>query len=483
MPTKQGEYEGVATRHPGYLQYIADWLDCDTVLQGGRAVKAGGTRFLPQPDGMSLSAYSAYVLRALFYGATGRTVEALTGAVFRRDPKIEAFPNALIEELEDVTLSGVSFNAAAQEIFSRVIGVGREGILVDWSESAKRPYWSHYQAQDIVNWTTQRIDGQQVLTQVILREAASGPSKDEFGTETIDQYRQLVLRQAGGVDGPKLVLHNVIWRSREIMDESGQKKIEWYIFTTMTPVRRGETIGFIPFTFFGSGGVDPMPKRPPLIDLVEVNMAHYRVSADQKHALFLTAQPTPWVTGAQKNEDDDLKIGSSSAWIFESKDTKVGMLEFMGNGVEAMRNDLRDMQQYMSVLGARLLEVPPTQAEAADTVRQRHAGDDAVLQKLSMSVSAGLSQVLRQHAWWAGTGEYDTEIVAQLSQEFFTSRMSSQQLQALILAVQAGQMSYSTFYRQLQLGGIARPGVTEEEERHAIGADEGAGTGAGGGDE
>ena len=70
------------------------------------------------------------------------------------------------------------------------------------------------------------------------------------------------------------------------------------------PERRRESIPFIPFTFFGPGGIDPMPMRPPLIDLVEVNLAHYRVSADHKHALFLTAQPTPWVSGAKEGDSD-----------------------------------------------------------------------------------------------------------------------------------------------------------------------------------
>ena len=64
-------------------------MDCQSVLDGGRAIKAGEERFLPKPEGMSKAAYAAYVQRALFYGATGRTVEALTGAVFRREPTVE----------------------------------------------------------------------------------------------------------------------------------------------------------------------------------------------------------------------------------------------------------------------------------------------------------------------------------------------------------------------------------------------------------
>ena len=75
---------------------------------------------------MSDDAYKAYIQRALFYGASGRTVEALTGAVFRREPTVE-LPKTFEDELTDVTLSGVSFQAIAQDIFSRVLGVARAG--------------------------------------------------------------------------------------------------------------------------------------------------------------------------------------------------------------------------------------------------------------------------------------------------------------------------------------------------------------------
>ena len=482
MPDK--EKHGIEVTHEGYDKFIADWMDCQTVLDGGRAIKAEGDRFLPQPEGMSDDAYTSYVHRALFYGATGRTVEALTGAVFRREPTVE-LPSAFEQELEDVTLSGVSFQAIAQDIFSRVLGVGRHGVLIDWSDTNGRPYWTRYDATSITNWQTQRIGGKQVLTQVILHETATTPSDDPFRPNQTEQYRQLKLdtlsvkREGSETVDVTYVYRNIVWQPRVTKDETGREVVEWVVFSDNVPERRGEPIPFIPFTFFGPGGIDPMPLRPPLIDLVEVNLAHYRVSADHKHALFLTAQPTPWVTGAREGDADNLKIGSSTAWVFESDKAQVGMLEFTGAGVEAMQVDLQDMQRQMSVLGARLLEVPPTHQEAAAAVRMRHAGDDAVLQKIAMSVGGGLSQVLRQHAWWSGTGEYDETISVSLSREFFAVRMSPEEMQALLLAVQAGQISFSTFYRQLQLGGIARPGVSEEDEKHAIAADDGTGTGGG----
>ena len=186
----ENEKHGIEVTHEGYDKFIADWMDCQSVLDGGRAIKAGAERFLPKPEGMSKSAYESYVQRALFYGAAGRTVEALTGAVFRREPTVE-LPKAFEDELNDVTLSGVSFQAAAQDIFSRVLGVGRHGVLIDWSDTNARPYWTRYDAPSITNWMTERIGGKQVLTQVILHETATAKSSDPFRPDHTEQYRQL----------------------------------------------------------------------------------------------------------------------------------------------------------------------------------------------------------------------------------------------------------------------------------------------------
>ena len=278
------------------------------------------------------SALAGNVLKSRFK----EEIRALTGAVFRT---VE-LPKTFEDELDDVTLSGVSFQAAAQDIFSRVLDVGRHGVLIDWSDTNARPYWTRYDAPSITNWMTQRIGWKQVLTQVILHEIATTPSDDPFRPSQTEQYWQLLLQvqvlTEEGVGAARQRAVRVPQHRLAAEGDEGRKRARTRRVGEVSdtvPMRRGEAIPFIPFTFSGPGGIDPMPMRPPLIDLVEVNLAHYRVSADHKHALFLTAQPTPLVTGA-----------------------KVGMLEFTGSGVEAMRLDLRDMQQQMSVLGARLLE-------------------------------------------------------------------------------------------------------------------------------
>ena len=55
--------------------------------------------YLPKPAGQDEQDYAQYLHEAEVYGATGRTVEGLVGAVFRIDPEIEL--TASLEELEE----------------------------------------------------------------------------------------------------------------------------------------------------------------------------------------------------------------------------------------------------------------------------------------------------------------------------------------------------------------------------------------------
>jgi len=108
----------VDTPHPSYVAMLPQWRRCRDAAAGSDAVKAAGDIYLPRLDshkigvpGITSSAatqkYEEYKLRALFFNATGRTVQGLTGAICQKAPKIEV-PDIAKEHMKDVTLTGVS---------------------------------------------------------------------------------------------------------------------------------------------------------------------------------------------------------------------------------------------------------------------------------------------------------------------------------------------------------------------------------------
>ena len=443
----------VNTPHSQYTQHLDEWTDCRDAAEGSRAIKLRGERHLPRLSGQTDDEYKSYKTRALWYGATGRTVQGLLGSVFRKAMQVEA-PDAMTAQLADVTLTGITLEAFCKTALSEVLKVGRYGILVDMGKdtgTTERPYWIGYQAERIINWATTQRNGDTVLTMVVLSEDHSEPNDaDPFAHTRIPQYRVLRL-----VDRTYQV---EIWR--EVQGSPGK----WAVAETLTPTFRGGPLPYIPFVFIGPNALTPDPERPPLLDLVDVNLSHYRSSADLEHGRHFCGLPTPWVAGFPT--ETVLRIGASIAWVASDPNARVGMLEFTGQGLGALETALESKEALMAILGARMLEAQKKAVESSDTHEMRHAGEASVLQSTAGTVEQGLSLAMLWHATWLGLTSATASLT--LNKVFMEARMNPTELSELMKSWQAGGISYDTLYWNLQRGELTRPGVTMEEEQRLI---------------
>ncbi|MGE3276736.1 MAG: DUF4055 domain-containing protein [Vicinamibacterales bacterium] len=444
-------------------QAMSRWTRCRDVYEGGDAVKAAGTRYLPKLSGQSATAYEAYKTRALFYNGFARTVQGLVGAVFRKDPDVKAPGDILETWATDVTRTGVPFTGAAMLTLEEVLKVGRFGAYVDMPESAPAgavPYIVPVLAERIVNWSTAVRDGRRILTRVIIRETVEEPNPAEpFHADEVEQYRELRLSPEGRYEV-------------QVYRRANRESAEWAPHgPAITPIRRGEPLKDIPFQFFGPTSLEAAVQKPPLLDLVDVNLSHYRTSADLEHGRHYCGLPQPWVAGYRG--EDKLRIGSSVAWVFDDPQAKADYLEFTGQGLGELKDALKEKQDQMAILGARMLEGQKPGVEAAETVKLRSAGDSATLKSIAVVTSLGLSQLLRWVVWWAGVDAPDDETTVTLNTDFFGLKMSSDEVKAAMLLWQAGAKSWDDLFFLLQEGGWARPGISAEEELALINADRG----------
>jgi Domain of unknown function (DUF4055) len=448
----------VTTKHSDYMKQIDDWTQCRDAAEGSRAVKARGALYLPMLLEQTPAEYDAYKARALWYGATARTIQGLGGSVFRKPMQLDGV-KAMEEQLKDITLTGITLESFCKQALEEVLKIGRYGILVDMPKVVEgkdpgRPYWVPYKAEQIRNWTTEQVDGDTVLTQVVLNEEhLEKDAKDQFEQKCTEQYRVLrLINKAYTVE---------LWRKRE---SSEGKADEWYIAETINPVKRGQPLDYIPFSFVGPTNVAPAPERPPLLDLTEVNLSHYRTSADLEHGRHFCGLPTPWVAGFN-TDDTKLRIGSSVAWVSDKPEAHAGMLEFTGQGLGALERAIEEKQAQMAVLGARMLEPQKKSVEAADTHEARQSGETSALQSLAGSVEQAITQCLQWHSDWIGQAGEPT---CELNKVFVEARMSPAELAELVKTWQAGGMAQETLYWNMQRGELTRPGVTFEEEKKLI---------------
>jgi hypothetical protein len=452
---------GVESTHESYANAAPQWQRCRDVCAGGDAVKARGQLYLPMPSGMfDLRDYSAYVQRAMFYNATGRTVQGLAGAILRKPPTFSGLPGDTESELEDVTSTGVALSTLIPRLLDDVLAVGRAGVLVDMPRAGTahaRPYWVPYRAEQIINWQSSLVDGEHRLSLLVLKSRVRAdvvPTKpsDAFTPTYDEQYTAYTL----GPDGVEIAIWKQQSRQSALPGESTLQIVD-----VVRPVRRGEPLRVIPFVFLGPDGTDPDICKPPLLDLVDVNLSHYRSSADLEHGRHFTALPTPWVAGVA--EKTALRIGSGIAWSFSDPQARAGMLEFTGKGLSELSAALEQKERHMAVLGARLLESRATHQEAAATVRLRQSGESSALRRIATAYGEGLTRALRFHAWWNGTNTTDS-ILASVNQDFFEEGLTPQEAQTLMSLWQQGAISYETLYHQLSQGEWTRPGVPAADE-------------------
>ena len=120
----------------------------------------------------------------------------------------------------------------------------------------------------------------------------------------------------------------------------------------------------------------------------------------------------------------------------------------------------------MATVGARLLESQRPGVESEETVRLRSSGDSASLSDISKNIGDGLTDVLGYVGSWLGVPAKECSV--SLSKDFLSTRLSSQDVTALLGALQAGAISTDTFIFSLQQGEILPDGRTIEEEKELI---------------
>ena len=449
----------VNTTHPEYDRFSPRWRRIRDVVDGEDAVKARGQLYLPKPEAQTEEEYSGFLLRTLFYPATGRTLTGLTGAIFRKEPIVNA-PAAVEAVAEHLTPTGTPFIPFAKRVVHEVVALGRYGVLVDIPVEGGDPFVVGYAAENIINWRTTLIDGKPVLTLVVLAEPELVPTDDDpFVLELRQRWRVLSLGQTKET-GEALVYVQQVFELTE--ENKGGQKDDFILRSTVVPNRREETLDFIPFVFFGPVDLTPDVQLPPLGDVATVNLSHYRTSASREEGLYFTGLPVYVISGAPLNSGEtptELVVGSRRAWLLEVGAT-AQVLTVSSEGMSGLAESMHDKEKLMAVLGARLLEDQKAGVEAAEAISLRHRGENSLLASIADTVGRGLSRVLDYVAFWLGIKEFST---VELNQDFVAAGLSGQEIVQLVAAWQNGGIGADVLYHNLKAGEALPDGMTRDE--------------------
>ena len=472
----------IATFDATVTAMLPKWERVRDFLEGQDAVKAKTTKYLRRLPGQQpvpvenvglVDPYAIYLDLAKCYGASARTRQGLLGMLFRKPPHVTV-PDAVVPLLADITATGLSFERFAEQIAAELLGPGRCGMLVDMPDDAAagaRPYLCRYVAETIDLPRVRRVDGRQVLRLVKLRECQT-IEDEETGVHlrTEEQIRVLRLVAEGTADATA----PLGWYRQDVWHEHEQPGagLVWTLDATTEPTRRGERLPFVPFVMICADSLDPTAlSKPPLLDMIDVNLSHYRKSADYGWGLHFCGVPTPIAAGFPMGSS--LSIGASEAWISDNPNARGMFMEFTGQGLNPLRQALEDDKLEMAILGARLLRPERTGMETAEAARIAQAGDAAVLTSIATLLSAALTDALVMLSWWAIPGSRMEDIRPQVSvainRDFLPEQMSPQELVQLWTVWQGGGISTESYVWNLAQGEMLPPGRSLDEERAELG--------------
>lgn len=467
----------VNSTHPCYDENLDTWKTIRDVLAGEVTLKQNASRYTPRLEGMEDVDYTAYVNRGYFFNASGRSVEAYLGVIFRKPPVFQLGPKAKVDLqtvlgqiANDVDLVGTTISDYSKDVTLEVLSVGRCGSLVDWNDGEeKRAYLSFYKAEDILNWRAMRIDGEMRLCLICLSEVQEEANpEDPFEPISVNTIRVLKLVQIS----PGIHQYQVeLWRQRET--GKTKKKKEWKLEQSLTPMRRGKPLDRIPFVFHGPRDSSHEVEKSPIEDIVRVNLDHYRLSTDYRHGIHFTALPTAWVAGFDAKTE--LKIGSTAAWVSDQAGATAGFLEFKGQGLMTFERALDRAERLLSVLGSRVLESHKRVSESAEALSIRQSGEFSVIQSISASISASIDELLNWVYWWHSTENSPDDVTPehalfQLNIDFETTLLSAKEILSMVYAWQSSAISRDTLHYALKQGEVLPPGRTLEEETKLINA-------------
>jgi len=458
----------VDNEHPEYAKYLAMWTRTRDAVRGAIAVKDKKHVYLPVPDndsgderkGTETVRYRQYIKRAVFTNFTGRTKNALAGAAFRKNPQVE-MPTGLEYLINDATGDGLSLAQLAKDELSNLLETGRCGFLVDYPQAGDnltaeevsmldlRAAIIPYTAEQIINWKTEVMRGRKMLVSCTLAENYYNPA-DEFDHSTEVQYRVLRLRQDGYTQQ--------LYREGEPFTE------EFY-----PRMSDGSTWSFIPFQFVGAQNNDASMDDAPLSDIADVNMAHYRNSADYEESCFLVGQPSLFITHSLSPDQfaeynpQGIKLGSRVGHVL-GETGSASLLQANPNQLvlEAMR--LKENQMVM--IGARII-TDRTANETAEGARIRFASENSVLGDIVGNLSDAILQCIKWVGMFMGVDAEDA--MFKINDEFYDKSVDPQMIMSMIQLLDRQIIAEADIFGRLKAAGVVEPDRTLEEIKEESG--------------
>jgi Domain of unknown function (DUF4055) len=475
------------------------WRQARDVFTGTRAVRANLAAYLPRLPGEDDDEFKARGEYAELYNAYRRTVRGMAGQVFKKAPQFgDDVPARIQRMVDDVDGRGNAARVFLQQTFTDALSVGCSGIFVDAPQTRDdgepplnlaleeqlgvRPYWVRYDAEDVISWRFDQVDGHVMLTQLVLRETVEFPDGD-FGVKDRVLYKVYQLDEAIDADTNQ--------RLRKVRFEEWEEIANPRSPDRPTVKKTGKTgvianVDRIPFVMVMLGTpTSGMTAEPPLQDLLDLNIGHFRVLTDRRWLMhqscvpFIVRKGYKAPTGTKTERSKTQRYGPSYMWDVPA-DGDVQWAELSGSSLEPTGAEIKEIEKRMAAIGLAFLAGETRAAETAEAKVLDASAQNATLSSCADLFDDAIGQVL------ALTALHMQETVAKddgslSGGSFATNReFEKQQLDAGKMGSYAtlqanGQITLETLWKILERAGELPDDFDpkDEKEQLAIEAEQG----------
>lgn len=433
-----------------YLEFYPQWKKCRDIINGEECVKANGELYLPRASGMNDDDYKAYLGRAQFFNATGRTLDGLLGLAFRKEAEIKV-PEEFTYLLKNVDGKGTPLNVYLTNVFKEMIITNWGCVLVDMPKNEKvlsqkefeqlnmSAYLTFYKAEQIRDWGWEVVDRKIRLKYVILEESVN-EKKSTYVSYPVTQYRVCELDKEG-------------FYRQKIFNQNHE------LTSIVYPQKKDGKFTEIPFYFV----TKKAPEKPILSDMANVNLAHFRKSADIENGAHWTGVPTPYVSGATEETEiingeevaKPLHLGGSRVYFLSDPSARMRYLEFSGQGCNLLRNMMVDDEERMSILGTRIISSEKKGVEAAETAKIHRAGENSILASIAIQLGDSFKDILKLYIEWSSGKEInENDIILKINTDYDTTKMTAQEMIAIVTAWQGGGIARKDLFDAFKNGEV-----------------------------
>jgi hypothetical protein len=385
-----------STRSPASDAQTAATNLCRDVAGGTATVRSKGQVYLPKAPAEDVGNYQARLKRSVFYNMFLRTVEGLTGLIFRKDPVLaDNVPPRIKADWEDLDLAGTHGDVFLRDIEADAMTVGHAAILVDFPPTggtqsradeqalALRPYWVPIRKEDIMSWRTDKRGGATILTQLVLRET-TWVDDGKYGETEQVHYRVFTNRE--GVVGVEVLQVN--------KDRTVTVIQKYAVYPTQTE---------IPVSEIATNGKTALfESEPPLLDVAFLNVAHYQMWSDYAQAIHLTNVPIFVTTGLDLTDENGnpvtLTLGPNNGVNIPEPSGNAFYASHNGASLESTKEALDDLKSDIGALGLGMLAPQPRAQQTAEAKRLDKSTSDSALSVSARALQDAVERLLGFHA-------------------------------------------------------------------------------------